>query len=120
MQSRKEPYTPEAATGYIRDVIVKSGFMVGLGESEEEIEDLMFRFRDAGCDCVTIGQYLQPTRAQIPVSGYWEPPCFEARSELAKSSGIRYVVSGPLVRSSYHSKEVLEKIRRVIGCTDIR
>ncbi|MCE5274936.1 MAG: lipoyl synthase [Deltaproteobacteria bacterium] len=94
-----------------RDVIVKSGFMVGLGESEKEIKDLLLELRDAGCDCVTIGQYLQPTRAQIPVSAYWEPRRFEAWSELAKSTGIRYVVAGPLVRSSYHSKEVLEEIR---------
>ncbi len=92
-------------------LIVKSGFMVGLGETEKEIAGLIRSLFDAGCDCITIGQYLQPSRAQIPVQKYWEPSYFESWSDLAKSCGIRYVVAGPLVRSSYHAKEVLEKIR---------
>jgi lipoic acid synthetase len=85
--------------------------MVGLGESEDEVGDLLKELMDAGCDCVTIGQYLQPTKSQIPVREYLNPERFEEFSELAKSIGIRYVVAGPLVRSSYQSKEVLEKIR---------
>ena len=92
-------------------IVVKSGFMVGLGESEEEIGELLRELKGAGCDCVTIGQYLQPTRSQIPARKYWDPERFKEWSELAKSIGIRYVVAGPLVRSSYQSKEVLEKIR---------
>jgi lipoyl synthase len=93
------------------ETVVKSGFMVGLGETEEEIMDLLYALHDAGCDCITIGQYLRPTKTQIPVKKYWEPVCFAAWSELAKSLGIRYVVAGPLIRSSYQSKEVLDKIR---------
>jgi len=94
------------------NMIVKSGFMVGLGEGEEEIAGLVHSLRDSGCDCITIGQYLQPSRAQIPVQKYWEPPYFESWSDLAKSCGIRYAVAGSLVRSSYQSKEVLEKIQK--------
>lgn len=93
------------------DIVVKSGFMVGLGESEDEVAELLTELKDAGCDCVTIGQYLQPTKSQIPVREYLKPERFEEFSELAKSIGIRYVVAGPLVRSSYQSKEILEKIR---------
>jgi lipoic acid synthetase len=98
------------------DMVVKSGFMVGLGETEKEIMELLYALRDAGCDWVTIGQYLRPTKSQMPVKKYWEPEYFEVWSKLAKSYGIRYVVSGPLVRSSYKSKEVLEKIRESRAC----
>lgn len=100
----------ETAKAQYPGLVVKSGFMVGLGETEEETAGLIRSLRDTGCDCITIGQYLQPSRVQIPVQKYWEPPYFESWSELAKSCGIRYVVAGPLVRSSYHSKEILEMI----------
>ncbi len=104
------------ARAYSGDLIVKSGFMVGLGESEEEIRDLIVSLKQAGCDIITIGQYLQPTKMQTPVTRYWHPDRFEAWSDLAKNIGIRYVVSGPLIRSSYHAKEALEEVRRVQGC----
>jgi lipoic acid synthetase len=93
-------------------LIVKSGFMVGLGESEDEIRDLIFSLNQAGCDIITIGQYMQPTKAQVPVNKYWHPERFMAWSDLAKNIGIRYVISGPLIRSSYQAKEALEGIRR--------
>lgn len=86
---------------------VKTGFMVGLGESLSEIRELLVMLGETGVDCVTIGQYLQPTRAQIGVQRYWEPGFFEEWACVAKSIGIRYVVSGPLVRSSYQAREIL-------------
>ena len=93
------------------ETIVKSGFMVGLGESESEIMDLLGSLADAGCDVVTIGQYLRPTRLQIPVAHYWEPEFYVSWSNLAKSLGIGYCIAGPFVRSSYRAKEVLNDIR---------
>ncbi len=91
--------------------IVKSGFMVGLGESESEIKDLLGALAEVGCDVVTIGQYLRPAMLQIPVTRYWEPVFFESWSNLAKSLGIGYCIAGPFVRSSYQAKEALKEIR---------
>ncbi|NLW68183.1 MAG: lipoyl synthase [Bacteriovoracaceae bacterium] len=98
------------AREYSDDVVVKSGFMLGLGEREEEIVELLQDLARSGCDIVTIGQYLQPTGAQVPVSRYWEPKDFERFSDIAKTLGIRYVISGPMVRSSYQAGEALENI----------
>jgi lipoyl synthase len=94
-------------------IITKSGFMVGLGESEREIEDLLKTLGDAGCDVITIGQYLRPTRSQVRVARYWEPEYYANWSNLAKSLGIGYCVAGPFVRSSYRAKEVLEEMRNI-------
>ncbi len=93
------------------DTLVKSGFMVGLGEDRDEIEGLLALLADAGCDVVTIGQYLRPTRSQTPVARYWEPGCYPAWSKLAESLGIGYCIAGPHVRSSYRAGEVLEEMR---------
>jgi lipoyl synthase len=92
-------------------MIVKSGFMLGLGEEEDEVARLLGHLHEAGCDVVTMGQYLRPSRKQLPVRKYWLPQDFERFSDLAKNTGIRYVVSGPLVRSSYRAREILEQIR---------
>jgi len=100
------------ARKFSRDLVIKSGFMVGLGEEEEEIALLLSDLSRSGCDVITMGQYLQPTKSNVPVERYWNPSDFERFSDLAKNIGIRYVVSGPLVRSSYRAKETLEEIRR--------
>lgn len=92
-------------------VVVKSGFMVGLGESEDEIHGLLAALGRSCCDVVTIGQYLRPTRSQVPVRKYWDISQYISWSNLAKSLGIGYCIAGPFVRSSYHAKEVLEEIR---------
>ncbi len=92
-------------------VLVKTGFMVGLGESEVEIVDLIRSIKEAGVDILTIGQYLRPTRNQVPVLKYWEPEAFEAWARLAKGIGISYVVSSPFVRSSYKAGDILKEIR---------
>lgn len=99
------------AREYSQDLIVKSGFMVGLGETEDEILDLLVSLKQAGCDVVTIGQYLQPSLSQVPVAEYRPSEDFSTFADLAKSIGIRYVTSGPLVRSSFRAREILEEIR---------
>jgi lipoyl synthase len=101
------------AAGRHGGVLVKTGFMVGLGESDAEIEDLIHSIKEAGVDILTIGQYLRPSRKQEPVLKYWEPEAFEAWARLAKGIGIRYVVSSPFVRSSYRAGGILEEIREL-------
>ncbi len=92
-----------AAAGANGSVLTKSGIMVGLGESVEEILQVLTDLRSAGCDILTIGQYLSPTRAHIPVSRYYSPDQFEMLKGAALDLGFRHVESGPLVRSSYHA-----------------
>lgn len=101
----------ETAKTMSPDIVVKSGFMVGLGESDDEIQDLLVSLKNAGCDVVTIGQYLRPTMNQTPVRRYWEPESYEKWSNLAKSLGIGYCIAGPFVRSSYRAEETLVAIR---------
>jgi len=81
----------------------KSGVMLGLGESREEIEQVMRDLRAHDCDMLTVGQYLQPTRYHLPVDRYWEPAEFDALGRFARGLGFISVASGPLVRSSYHA-----------------
>jgi len=88
-------------------IFTKSGFMVGLGETSKEIVQTLEDIRYVNADIVTIGQYLQPTKKNIPVQKYYTPGEFEEFKKIAEKIGIRYVTSGPLVRSSYHASEVL-------------
>jgi lipoic acid synthetase len=81
--------------------LTKSGFMVGLGETEVEVQALLRDLRAAGTDVATIGQYLQPTRHNLAVEEYVEPGQFEAYRQFGLSLGFKMVFSGPLVRSSY-------------------
>jgi len=99
-----------AAREWSEGLVVKSGLMLGLGEEEDEVARLLARLQEAGCDVVTIGQYLRPSRRALPVRKYWRPEDFERFSDLAKSTGIRYVISGPLVRSSYRAREAFEEV----------
>jgi lipoic acid synthetase len=85
--------------------IIKSGLMLGLGETEPEVVGVLRDLREAGVEVVTMGQYLQPTRAHVPVAGYLPPAAFERLGEIARDLGFRHVLSGPLVRSSYHAGE---------------
>jgi lipoic acid synthetase len=100
------------ARRYSEAVLIKSGFMVGLGETEEEVRALLRDLRAAGADVVTIGQYLQPTRRNLPVAAYIEPERFEAYRDYGLALGFRMVFSGPLVRSSYMAEAVSEGARR--------
>jgi lipoic acid synthetase len=92
--------------------LVKSGFMVGLGETEEEVHSLLRDLRAAGTEVATIGQYLQPGRRNLPVAAYIEPRQFAAYAEYGRSLGFRAVFSGPLVRSSYMAEAVAEEALR--------
>jgi lipoyl synthase len=87
------------------DVVTKSGLMLGLGETEAEIVETMTDLRGVGCDRLTLGQYLRPSLAHLPVAQYWHPDEFERLGHIARSLGFSQVRSGPLVRSSYHAGE---------------
>jgi len=88
------------------DILTKSGLMVGLGETAEEVHELLRDLRGAGTDIVTIGQYLQPTRRNLPVAAYISPAEFDAYRDYGLSLGFKMVFSGPLVRSSYMADSV--------------
>lgn len=85
------------------EILTKSGFMVGLGEVQEEILQVLLDLRQAGCDMVTIGQYLRPSPDHAPVVRYYSPEEFDALKQEARRLGFLRVESGPLVRSSYHA-----------------
>jgi lipoic acid synthetase len=84
-------------------VPTKSGIMLGLGEERDEVVAVMRDLRAHGCEMLTIGQYLQPTRHHLAVERFWTPEEFEALGERALELGFDNVASGPLVRSSYHA-----------------
>ncbi|MGD2105185.1 MAG: lipoyl synthase [Anaerolineae bacterium] len=84
--------------------ITKSGIMVGLGETEDEVLATMRGLRDVGVDILTIGQYLQPSREHAPILRYYEPEAFERFKERGYEMGFRWVESAPLVRSSYNAE----------------
>jgi lipoyl synthase len=89
-------------------VYTKSGIMVGLGESDEEVRQTMRDLRNAGCDILTIGQYLQPTQKHLGVQEFVTPEQFDDWREFGKAIGFLQVVSSPLTRSSYHAEQVRE------------
>ena len=86
-------------------ITAKSGIMVGLGETPAEVEELMDDLREAGCQIMTIGQYLQPSRKHYPVAEYVTPQQFEEYKRTGLAKGFSQVESGPLVRSSYHAEK---------------
>ena len=83
----------------------KSGLMLGLGETETEIVQTLKDLREADCDRLTIGQYMRPSLAHLPVEKYWTPEEFKRLGEIAQELGFSHVRSAPLVRSSYHAGE---------------
>jgi lipoic acid synthetase len=102
----------EFARHYRPDMLVKSGFMVGLGETSEEVRALLRDVRTSGTDVATIGQYLQPTRRNLPVTEYIDPRQFDAYRDFGLSIGFKMVFSGPLVRSSYMADYVSQQAQR--------
>jgi lipoic acid synthetase len=90
-----------------RNVKTKSGLMVGLGETENEIEKVMEDLVGAGCEILSIGQYLSPGSSNTPVIEYIEPEQFEKYATTAKKIGFKSVFSGPFVRSSYLADSIL-------------
>jgi lipoyl synthase len=87
-----------------RGFVTKSSLMLGLGEAEEEVEAVLRDLRGVGCDILTLGQYLQPTRGNAPVERFVTPEEFARLGEFGRSLGFGHVESGPLVRSSYHAE----------------
>jgi len=90
--------------------IVKSGIMVGLGETTDEIHDVMRRIVATGCRILTIGQYLRPSEEHLPVMRYYEPAEFDALADSGHEMGLAHVESGPLVRSSYRAFDQVKKM----------
>lgn len=87
---------------------VKSGIMVGFGETVEEIETTLSDLFDHGCDILTIGQYLQPTKAHLAVKKYYSPEEFSELEDKARQIGFKKIAAGPFVRSSYQAKDLFE------------
>lgn len=101
-------------------VYTKSGIMVGLGETDEEVRAAMQDLRAVDCDILTIGQYLQPSQKHLGVQEFVTPDQFEAWREFGESIGFLQVVSSPLTRSSYHAEQVrvlMERYPRTIGAS---
>lgn len=86
----------------------KSGIMVGLGERKDELVETMTDLREHGCDILTIGQYLAPSRSHFPIARYYDPAEFKELETIGRQLGFLHVESGPLVRSSYHAEKQLE------------
>jgi lipoic acid synthetase len=99
------------AHGFLKESgdLIKSGFMVGLGEEPDEVKKALADLAGAGCDVVTIGQYLPPSRLAHPVIKYVEPETFQYYEEMGLNEGIKCVFAGPLVRSSYLADKVLHE-----------
>jgi len=86
----------------------KSGLMLGLGETRDELLDALADLLEAGCELLTLGQYLQPSPAHLPVVRYVPPREFDELDRAARQMGFRQVASGPLVRSSYHARDMIQ------------
>jgi lipoic acid synthetase len=86
-------------------VTTKSGLMVGLGETHEEMVQTLGALRQSHVQVITIGQYLRPTERHLPIVRYWHPEEFEALEQAAYALGFDHVAAGPLVRSSYHADQ---------------
>ncbi|WP_419182916.1 lipoyl synthase [Pseudomonas guariconensis] len=91
-------------------VPTKSGLMLGLGETDAEVVEVMQRMREHQVDMLTLGQYLQPSRSHLPVQRFVHPDTFARLAEQAKAMGFRNVAAGPLVRSSYHADRQLQAV----------
>jgi len=91
-------------------MFTKTGIMVGLGEERSEIKELMSDAAKAGVDIFTIGQYLRPTKKHADIKRYYTPQEFQELAQIGRDLGIRWVFSGPLVRSSYHAEDVFDQM----------
>jgi len=105
----------EAAKERSPDTFTKTGIMVGLGEETPEIHELMADAAESGVDILTIGQYLRPTLKHADIKKYYTPDEFDGFADLGRRMGIRWVFSGPLVRSSYHAEDVFDDMMAGAG-----
>jgi lipoic acid synthetase len=94
-----------AARELAPQIPTKSGLMLGLGETREEVVEALADLRRVGCQRLTLGQYLRPSLVHMPVARYWTPGEFDQFGAIAREMGFEQVRSGPLVRSSYHAGE---------------
>jgi lipoic acid synthetase len=92
------------------EIPTKSGLMLGLGETREELLDVCADLRTVGCEMITLGQYLQPTPAHLPVERFVPPEEFDEIGEQVRNLGFAMVASGPFVRSSYHAGEMAAEL----------
>jgi lipoic acid synthetase len=99
---------------YDNSILTKSGIIIGLGESREEIIELMQDLRGVDCDLLTIGQYLSPSAKHLKVERYYSPEEFEELKKIGEDIGFRKVESGPLVRSSYRAKTVFKSLKAIV------
>jgi lipoic acid synthetase len=97
------------------EVVTKSGMMVGLGESFDEVVDALGTLREHRVQVLTVGQYLRPTERHLPIVRYWHPDEFAALEEAAYGLGFEHVAAGPLVRSSYHADQHVPQERPGVG-----
>jgi lipoic acid synthetase len=97
------------------NIVTKSGLMLGLGESREEVIELMGDLREADCDLLTIGQYLQPSPHHHPVAQFIPPEEFAEYEDIGREMGFAGVASSPLVRSSYRAAELYDKARACLN-----
>lgn len=95
------------------EVLTKSGLMVGLGETMQEVEQVMRDLRTWGVEILTVGQYLQPSKAHLPIERYYTPEEFDHIRDFGSEIGFRWVESGPLVRSSYHAEQQVRALSAV-------
>ena len=110
---RRQPQGPRPRQASRPDVRTKSGLMLGLGETTEEVFETLADLRAVGCDLLTLGQYLQPSPRHLPVVRYLPPEEFDELGRLARTLGFAEVASGPFVRSSYHADEMAKMGARV-------
>jgi lipoic acid synthetase len=103
------------------EVLTKSGIMVGLGETIDEVKNVMRDQRSWGVDILTIGQYLQPSKKHLPISRYYTLEEFKELHDFGREIGFQWVESGPLVRSSYHAAKQVRALsvvhRKLYGTT---
>jgi lipoic acid synthetase len=97
------------------EVVTKSGLMVGLGETQEEMVEAFAMLREHHVQVLTVGQYLRPTERHLPVVRYWHPDEFKALETAAYELGFDHIAAGPLVRSSYHADTHIEQDRPGVG-----
>jgi lipoic acid synthetase len=97
------------------EVVTKSGFMVGLGETHDELVDAFAQLREHDVQVLTVGQYLRPSERHLPVVRYWHPDEFKALEDAAYALGFEHIAAGPLVRSSYHADEHVAQERPGVG-----
>ena len=96
-------------------IYTKSGVMLGLGETEAELLEAMDDLREARCDILTLGQYLQPTLKHLPVAEFVTPEKFDDYGKIAEEKGFGHVASGPMVRSSYHADEITPLLKNNVN-----